>query len=108
MRYTINTKAETNAALAKALRSAAAKLDAADLTPGSDVQVGNLRIQVAESQISEKRIWLAANGFEVGSRGRYSAAQDDAWEKHEARVQRAKDAAAKRRAAKEADVLADA
>ena len=101
-RITINTKVSSPSDLAKSLRSLAAKIDADALTPGADVTIGNTRVQVAETQESPIRAFARAKGIEVGSRGRYSKELLDAFAKHEARSQASKDAAAKRRAAREA------
>lgn len=108
MRTTLNIKHSSPADLAKQLRSAAAKIDADALTPGADIVIGNARVQVAEQQESPIRAWaranadkLAAKGITVGSRGRYSAELIAEYEAHQARSQRAKDAAAARRAERE-------
>lgn len=81
MRITINTKNISDVAeLQRALRSAAARLDADALTPGADFEVGNVRVQVADTTISDVRTFAHKYGFPVGKRGRYSAALADAWE----------------------------
>lgn len=107
MRTTLNIKHTSNADLAKHLRSLAAKLDADAITPGADITVGNVRVQVATPQESDIRAWaraneakLAAKGITVGGRGRYSKALQDEYAAHLARVERAKASAAKRKAAK--------
>lgn len=101
-RFTINTKAETPSDLARAFRSAAAKLDAADLTPGSDVKVGNLRIQVAEVQESPIRAFARAEGIPVGARGRFSQELQDRYAAHlKAERKAAREAAKARKAERE-------
>ena len=102
MRFTINTKAQTPAELAKSLRSAAAKLDADAITPGADVTVGNLRIQVADKQVSDIRQFGIDNGFTVGARGRYSAELVGAFAAHQkAERKAAREARAARKAERE-------
>ena len=115
MRTTVNIKHTSNADLAKHLRSLAAKLDADAITPGADLTIGNVRVQVATPQESDIRAWaranadkLAAKGITVGGRGRYSKALQDEYAAHLARSQRAKQAAADRKAAKEAAELVNA
>ncbi len=73
MRITISTKVSTPAELAKALRSAAAKLTVDEVVPGADLNVGGIRVQVAEQQEAPIRAWARSQGIEVGSRGRFSA-----------------------------------
>jgi hypothetical protein len=104
MRTTVNIKHTSNADLAKHLRSLAAKLDADAITPGADLTIGNVRVQVAEQQESDIRAWaranadkLAAKGITVGSRGRYSQALLDEYGHYLARRRRAKAAAETRK-----------
>lgn len=81
MRIAINTKDIATAAdLQRVLRSAAAKLDADALTPGADFEVGNVRVQVADKQVSDIRAFAHKFEFPVGSRGRYSKLLTEAWD----------------------------
>lgn len=80
-RFTLNAKS-TPETLARDLRSLAAKIDASALTPGNDITVGNIRVQVAVPQESPIRAFARANGFAVGTRGRYSKALQDAYAAH--------------------------
>jgi hypothetical protein len=101
MRSTLNIQHSSAADLARALRSAAAKIELGDIVPGADITVGNVRVQVATPQESPIRAFARANGFEVGSRGRYSKALQEAYAAHEKAERKAKrDAAAARRAEK--------
>jgi len=106
MRTTLNIKHSSPADLARALRSAAAKIDAGDITPGADITVGSVRVQVAVPQESEKRAWARANGYPVGSRGRYSKALEEAYAAHVASEKAAR--AAERKAARAAKALVSA
>lgn len=98
-RYTLNTKAQTPAELAKQLRSAAAKLDADALTPGADVTVGNIRIQVAGQQESPIRAFAREQGIPVGARGRFSQELLQAYADHLKAERKAKREASKARKA---------
>lgn len=81
MRITINTnKINTAADLQRALRSLAAKIDVDSIVPGADLEIGNVRVQVAEKQVSDIRAFALKFGFPVGARGRYSRALSEAWE----------------------------
>lgn len=102
MRTTLSIKHTSPADLAKALRSAAAKIDADALTPGADLKVGNVRVQVAESQESDIRAFARERGIPVGSRGRYSKELQDAYAAHLARVEAGRKGAAARNAKREA------
>lgn len=104
MRTTLNIKHSAPEDLARQLRSLAAKIDAATLTPGADLKVGNVRVQVAEVQEADIRAFARERGIPVGTRGRFSKELQEAFAAHQARSQRSKEAAAKRRAAKEAEL----
>ena len=115
MRTTLNIKHSSPADLAKQLRSAAAKIDAAALTPGADLIIGNTRVQVAVPEESDIRAWaranadaLAAQGIPpVAGRGRYSKALQDAYAAHLKTERKAKrDAAKARREAAKAEAVA--
>lgn len=81
MRITINTNKINSAAdLQRALRSVAAKIDPESIIPGADIEIGNVRVQVAEKQESDIRAFARKFEFPVGARGRYSKALTDAWE----------------------------
>jgi len=88
------------------LRSFAAKVDIDALAPGSDITLGDVRVQVATPQESPIRAFARANGFEVGSRGRYSKALQEAYAAHVKAEKAAK--TAERKAAREAKALANA
>lgn len=101
MRTIVNIQHSSAADLARNLRSAAAKIDAGDIVPGADFKVGNVRVQVAVPQESPIRAFARANGFPVGSRGRYSKELIEAFEAHEkAERKAAREARAARKAAK--------
>lgn len=102
MRTTINISHTSGADLAKSLRSAAAKIEADLLTPGADLKIGNVRVQVAETQESDIRAFARAKGIEVGSRGRYSKELQTAYAAHLARVENGRKGAAARQAKREA------
>lgn len=95
----------TPADLPRALRSLASKVSVDDITPGADFVHGNIRVQVDTPQVSDKRAWLIEQGFTVGSRGRYTAEQDAAWNAHQkAERKAAREARAARKAAREAEL----
>lgn len=86
-----------------AVRSFAAKVDIDSLAPGADITLGNVRVQVAVPQESPIRAFARANGYEVGTRGRYSKALQAAFAEHQKAERRAKrEAAAARKAEREA------
>lgn len=102
-RITLNVQATDSVSLAKALRSAAAKLTAEDITPGADVKVGGVRIQVATPQVQDIRAFARENGIPVGTRGRYSKELIAAFEAHKrAERKAAREARAARKAEREA------
>ena len=105
-RFTLNIQANSAADLQKALRSAAAKISADDLTPGADVKVGNVRIQVATPQVQDIRQFALDNGIPVGKRGRYSKDLQERYAAH-LKAQRAEKraAAAARKAAKSEELV---
>lgn len=93
--------------LPRVIRSFASKVDIESLAPGADVTLGNVRVQVAVPQESPIRAFARANGFEVGSRGRYSKPLLAAYEAHQKAERRAaREARAARRAAREAEAVA--
>lgn len=97
---TVSTSADS---LAKTLRSIAARVDASALVPGADIEVNGVRIQVADKQVSDIRAWALANGYEVGTRGRYSKTLTDAYAAHlKAERKRIREERAARRAEREA------
>jgi len=103
MRTTLNVKHSNAADLAKHLRSLAAKIDADALTPGADLKVGNVRVQVAAQQESDVRGFLRSQGIPVGSRGRISQEHQDLYKAHLKAERKAKrEASAARRAEREA------
>jgi hypothetical protein len=97
MRTTLNIKHSSPADLAKALRSAAAKIDADSIKPGADIKVGNVRVQVAEVQENDIRAFLRSQGLPVGSRGVISNEYKALFAAHNAEVRKAKREAAKAR-----------
>ncbi len=113
-RSILNIKHNSNADLAKHLRSVAAKLDADLIKPGADLTIGNVRIQVAEQQESDIRAWARANEAAltaqgiapVAGRGRYSKALQDAYAAHLKAERKAKREAAKARKAEREAVSA--
>jgi hypothetical protein len=108
MRTTINIKHTSGADLAKALRSAAAKIDAASIVPGADVKpTSNVRVQVAEVQENDIRAFLRSQGLPVGSRGVISNEYKALFAQHQKDVRKAKrEASAARRAEKAAQAEA--
>lgn len=92
MRSTINIKFNSAEDYARTLRSLAAKIDSGDMVPGADFTRGNARVQVHTPQESDIRAFARANGFPVGSRGRYSKALTEAFKAHQ-EVEQAKSAA---------------
>jgi hypothetical protein len=90
----------------RVVRSFAAKVDIDALKPGADVTLGNVRVQVAVPQESPIRAFARANGFEVGSRGRYSKTLIEAFEANQKAQRAAKREAAKARKAEREAVTA--
>jgi hypothetical protein len=105
-RITLSTKNTGAEGFARELRSLAAKIDAGDLTPGATLTVGNTRIKVAVPQEHPVRKFARENGFEVGSRGRFSADLLAAYEAHKRAERKAKrEAREARKAEREAQAV---
>lgn len=103
MRSTLNIKHNTPADLAKALRSAAAKIELDQIVPGADIRVGAVRVQVAVPQENDIRAFARANGFKVGTRGVISNEVKAAFAAHQkAERARVRQERADRKAAREA------
>jgi hypothetical protein len=100
MRITLNVQAATPADLQKALRSAAAKITPEDITPGADVKVGNVRVQVATPKVADIRQFARDNDIPVGTRGRFSK---DLQERYAAYLKDEKRKAREARAARKAE-----
>ena len=102
-RITTSITATTPEEFKREVRSLAAKLDIADLTPGADITIGNTRIQVAVPQESDIRAFARANGIAVGTRGRYSKELIAAFSAHQKAERKA---AREARAARKAEAVA--
>jgi len=61
-------------ALRRADNAGGATLDA-----GADIRVKGVHVQVATPKVSDIRSWGIANGYDLGSRGRYPQALLDAY-----------------------------
>lgn len=77
-RVTINTKISTPEDL-KALIRNLRSLDPESLEPGADITLKNVRVQVADVQLSDIRAFALKYGFPVGSRGVISQTIKDAY-----------------------------
>lgn len=102
-RTTITIKGTPSKALLRAL-----KITADDLTPGADITSGDARVQVADTNVSDIRVWARENGFQVGERGRFSKTVTDAYEAHLKDERKAKREAAKARKAEREAAAAQA
>lgn len=97
MRTTINIQSTAPADLARQLRSLAKKLDADALTPGADIRLDNMRVQVAAPQEHDIRAFARERGIPVGTRGRFSRELLKEYHAHQTRSAVAKLAAKKRK-----------